>query len=787
MADDWLTGSNELDDSLLMPDTGETEDRRNGDTWERHAGGTSSRDDGETVRREGGMSSRHHTGGTAQQHDGSPVTRGHRKPASRRDVSTAERDTGITVKRPADAPAQHDAVPPEQRDAVSSERRDTVEPAERHAGYTADSGHDATSDAGRGEYPEIDLDDPWGDLDEPEARHDAPDAATSNGVQAERANVEPLGRDHGIAAEKGTGIPARQDDGEMASRDDGMTAREPSYRNQSPDSRDDMWGDWDDPIAPPAEPQNPTRNHDAGLSGTRQNGMTAQRHDVTTQERGDVAPSGGSDGATYEPREAAQPDGDLPAGTSAHDDPDPDDMWDVWEGADEDQNPQSGDGGGTSERRGGSLTQRENGVTARWRDGETAYRDDGMQSDGFDGGQAGQVAVDPMRYQNGLPAQKDNGKTARQKDGATSTWLNGTTARRQNVMTAEQPQEGAQDDGFWRDWDDDGTGMPEQRDGMPAYKQNVTPGEQYGGMPADRQNVPLAYRPDVGTAPRDATKKGKGMAVLIAIIATALTVVLACGGYAIYLTVQGKQEEARQQEITQQAKNELTQLQGRWERMQGESSALITQIEDMGLNDDPPVKKLMENLQTVTKQRPMTSTALRKALREADTAYKNLNDEYGTLMDKKAEETGKTLQSLIQQGEGLKDAPDSTGKQDMEKLMGEWKGVQVTKDNLKDAGDAGEQLRQLVAKVAKEKADKRAKDDAEKKAKEQAEAQKKAQQQQQQRSQSSNGSGYSYTPRRQYTTPKTTPTPTPKRQTTTPAPTPTPTPTPPPGNSGTNL
>lgn len=511
-----------------------------------------------------------------------------------------------------------------------------------------------------------------------------------------------------------------------------------------------MWGDWDDPIAPPAEPQDPTRNHDVGLSGTRQNGMTAQRHDVTTQERGD--------------------------------------MWDVWEGADEDQNPQSGDGGGTFERHGGSPTQRENGVTARWRNGETAYRDDGMQSDGFDGGQAGQVAVDPMRYQNGLPAQKDNGKTARQKDGATSTWLNGTTAQRQNVMTAEQPQEGAQDDGFWRDWDDDGTGMPEQRDGMPAYKQNVTPGEQYDGMPADRQNVPLAYRPDVGTAPRDATKKGKGMAVLIAIIATALTVVLACGGYAIYLTVQGKQEEARQQEITQQAKNELTQLQDRWERMQGESSALITQIEDMGLNDDPPVKKLMENLQTVTKQRPMTSTALRKALREADTAYKNLNDEYGTLMDKKAEETSKTLQSLIQQGEGLKDAPDSTGKQDMEKLMGEWKGVQVTKDNLKDAGDAGEQLRQLVAKVAKEKADKKAKDDAEKKAKEQAEAQKKAQQQQQQqRSQSSNGSGYSYTPRRQYTTPKTTPTPTPKRQTTTPAPTPTPTPTPPPGNSGTNL
>lgn len=758
MADDWLTGSNELDDSLLMPDTGETEDRRNGGTRKRHAGGTSSRDDGETVRQEGGMSSQNHIGRTAQQHDGSPVTLDNRKPASRRDVSTAGRSTGMTVERPADTPAQHDAVPPEQRDAVSSERRDTVEPLERHAGYTADSGHGATSDAGRVEYPEIDLDDPWGDLDEPEARHDAPDAATSNGVQAERPNVEPLGRDYGMTAGKDTGIPARHDDGETASRDDGMTAQEPSDRNQFPDSQDDMWSDWDAPTAPPAEPQDPTRNHDTGMSETRQDGMTAQRHDVTTQERGDVAPSGGSD---------------------------PDDMWDVWEGADEDQNPQGGDGGGTSERHDGSPTQRENGVTARWRNGETAYRDDGILFDGFDGGQAGQDAVDPMRYQNGLPAQQDNGKTAHQKDGATSKWLNGTTVQRQNVMTAGQPQEGAQDDGFWGDWDDDGTGMPEQRDGMPAYNQNVTPGEQYDGMPADRRNVPLAYRPDVGTAPRDATKKGKGMAVLIAIIAIALTVVLACGGYAIYLTVQGKQEEARQQEMAQQAKDELTRLQGRWERVQGESSALITQIDDMGLNDDPPVKKLVENLQTVTKRRPMTSTALRRALREADAAYKSLNDEYETLMDKKAEETGKTLQSLMQQGEGLNDAPDSTGKQEMEKLMGEWKGVQVTKDNLKDAGDAGEQLRQLVAKVAKEKADKKAKDDAEEKAKEQAEAQKKAQQQQQQRSQSGNGSGYSYTPRRQYTTPKTTPTPTPKRRTTTPAPTPTP--TPPPGNSGTNL
>ena len=101
-------------------------------------------------------------------------------------------------------------------------------------------------------------------------------------------------------------------------------------------------------------------------------------------------------------------------------------------------------------------------------------------------------------------------------------------------------------------------------------------------------------------------------------------------------------------------------------------------------------------------------------------------------MQAKAKETRTTLDGLVQQANGLADAPDGNDKKQMQSLASQWKSTEITSDNLSDAITASTELKNLISKVDKAKKDADAKKKAEEEAKAKAEAERQAQAQQEQ-------------------------------------------------------
>ena len=128
----------------------------------------------------------------------------------------------------------------------------------------------------------------------------------------------------------------------------------------------------------------------------------------------------------------------------------------------------------------------------------------------------------------------------------------------------------------------------------------------------------------------------------------------------------------------------------------------------------------------------MTEKDITSALEKLDGEYEKTNRTYTDAMQAKAKETRTTLDGLVQQANGLADAPDGNDKKQMQSLASQWKSTEITSDNLSDAITASTELKNLISKVDKAKKDADAKKKAEEEAKAKAEAERQAQAQQEQ-------------------------------------------------------
>ena len=131
----------------------------------------------------------------------------------------------------------------------------------------------------------------------------------------------------------------------------------------------------------------------------------------------------------------------------------------------------------------------------------------------------------------------------------------------------------------------------------------------------------------------------------------------------------------------------------------------------------------------------MTEKDITSALEKLDGEYEKTNRTYTDAMQAKAKETRTTLDGLVQQANGLADAPDGNDKKQMQSLASQWKSTEITSDNLSDAISASTELKNLISKVDKAKKDADAKKKAEEEAKAKAEAERQAQAQQEQQAQ----------------------------------------------------
>lgn len=289
-------------------------------------------------------------------------------------------------------------------------------------------------------------------------------------------------------------------------------------------------------------------------------------------------------------------------------------------------------------------------------------------------------------------------------------------------------------DDFWSQTDDESNdqwntgqqtnGMPPQQfDNPPFPQENVFPVEHQYDSPFPQENTDTENRGNGGT--------------LIKIIAVAAAILIGLGAligggaytYHAYTThVAGQQAEADRK----QRQQSLVKAQNKWDGRKRKADDLVSTIKASPVAENSDVQKAMEALQKTTTGNPMTEKDITSALEKLDGEYEKTNRTYTDAMQAKAKETRTTLDGLVQQANGLADAPDGNDKKQMQSLASQWKSTEITSDNLSDAISASTELKNLISKVDKAKKDADAKKKAEEEAKAKAEAERQAQAQQEQ-------------------------------------------------------
>lgn len=258
---------------------------------------------------------------------------------------------------------------------------------------------------------------------------------------------------------------------------------------------------------------------------------------------------------------------------------------------------------------------------------------------------------------------------------------------------------------------------------------------------------------------------------------------LAGGGVYAYHAYNAHVTEQQAAAKREQEKQSLVKAQNKWDKQVSNAKKLLSTINESPVKDDTNVKKAVEALQKTTTANPMTQSQITTALKKLDSNYETANNLYKKRMQEKSSELRKTFDGLVQQTDGLSDAPDGDDKKQMQELASKWKKADIDATNYAEAQKAADSLKTLIGKVTDAK---KAEEDRKKAAEEQkaaAEAQQQAQSQQQRQQAPSYKPSY----RRPYTPSYTAPSQ--PQQTPTPQPQPNPTPQTEsqPGNSGGNL
>lgn len=289
-------------------------------------------------------------------------------------------------------------------------------------------------------------------------------------------------------------------------------------------------------------------------------------------------------------------------------------------------------------------------------------------------------------------------------------------------------------DDFWSQTDDESNGQwntgqqtngmpPQQFDNPPFPQENVFPVEHQYDSPFPQENTDTENRGNGGT--------------LIKIIAIAAAILIGLGAligggaytYHAYTTHVAEQQAEADRKQRQQS---LVKAQNKWDGRKRKADDLVSTIKASPVAENSDVQKAMEALQKTTTGNPMTEKDITSALEKLDGEYEKTNRTYTDAMQAKAKETRTTLDGLVQQANGLADAPDGNDKKQMQSLASQWKSTEITSDNLSDAISASTELKNLISKVDKAKKDADAKKKAEEEAKAKAEAERQAQAQQEQ-------------------------------------------------------
>ena len=264
---------------------------------------------------------------------------------------------------------------------------------------------------------------------------------------------------------------------------------------------------------------------------------------------------------------------------------------------------------------------------------------------------------------------------------------------------------------------------PQQFDNPPFPQENVFPVEHQYDSPFPQENTDTENRGNGGT--------------LIKIIAVAAAILIGLGAligggaytYHAYTTHVAEQQAEADRKQRQQS---LVKAQNKWDGRKRKADDLVSTIKASPVAENSDVQKAMEALQKTTTGNPMTEKDITSALEKLDGEYEKTNRTYTDAMQAKAKETRTTLDGLVQQANGLADAPDGNDKKQMQSLASQWKSTEITSDNLSDAISASTELKNLISKVDKAKKDADAKKKAEEEAKAKAEAERQAQAQQEQ-------------------------------------------------------
>lgn len=289
-------------------------------------------------------------------------------------------------------------------------------------------------------------------------------------------------------------------------------------------------------------------------------------------------------------------------------------------------------------------------------------------------------------------------------------------------------------DDFWSQTDDESNGQwntgqqtngmpPQQFDNPPFPQENVFPVEHQYDSPFPQENTDTENRGNGGT--------------LIKIIAVAAAILIGLGAligggaytYHAYTTHVAEQQAEADRKQRQQS---LVKAQNKWDGRKRKADDLVSTIKASPVAENSDVQKAVEALQRTTTGNPMTEKDITSALEKLDGEYEKTNRTYMDAMQAKAKETRTTLDGLVQQANGLADAPDGNDKKQMQSLASQWKSTEITSDNLSDAISASTELKNLISKVDKAKKDADAKKKAEEEAKAKAEAERQAQAQQEQ-------------------------------------------------------
>lgn len=755
--DDWLTGNNQLDESLMMDMSDLPVQQSDVKPASRRKSAPSKRNTSSTVKRKSGGTAKPSTQETGERNDGEP----------------AKQQNADTPIQNSDVPAQRfSSQPIEQNDFTPvSQQNGQVEPVD---------------------LDDIDIDslleDPWGSFDEavePVGQRNASPVERQTVESADRQAVAPgnvrdgetvaqspddidpfamwdaLSGNDSPTVEQSVkqNIPVEQYYAEPASQQNGMSEQQ--------SAADDIWAD--------PEPE-PSQRWNGGTDG-RQSNMSVQQFPASPsqQQNGETAYQQSSDTDIWEDVISEPQHDESPIQRQNMQQANQQNVeTDIWEDDDTGQqrtgetaSRQSGEADIWDTESAGTTAERQNGVIAEQQNNEPDIWGSGDDNSPYNQNAApvvyddiwgDEIAPHPSENIDSGAGEQFVASPVERNDGETSIQPDSDFFQRNSIFSNDrtdplQAQQGSvpqqvENDGVWEDTEP----TP-----PPAFQQDSETGEQFAAYPSQQIGGELAdYADDIETGDDGDGDTSKVVRAIILIVAVLFGIaLLSGGGYYAYTTYTHAQaEKARQAEI-QQKHDLLTKAQNNWDKRVSEANTLVKEIKSSLVKDDKATLGECDKLAKAAEGSPMTEDAISRKLKALNTQYKATDTAYRKALESKSKEVSDKLKSLIDQAGKLNDAPDSDDKKTMNSLVKRWKDKTVSTSNLSDANKAVSSLQSVVDKVSKAKTDAenaKKEEEEKKKAEEEAKQQQEAPQQAQQQQQSQQSQQqYTYTPQRQYT------------------------------------